>query len=71
MNQIEALTVDEVRKLLREHIGRRYGSGAAAGRAWGVSTSVVSDVLCGRRPPHSTMLAELGLTSVVVYRKAH
>jgi hypothetical protein len=64
------MDVDEAqaRELLREYISQRYGSGAAAGRAWGRSIQFVSDVLNGRRPIPPEIVSELGWKRIVMYR---
>jgi hypothetical protein len=62
------LTADDVRKLLRAHIRDRYITQSAAAEAWGVSKTVVSDVLARHRSPSGVMLDDLGLERVILYR---
>lgn len=46
------------------------GGSNATARALGVSTTYLSDVMCGRRKPGPKILKALGLERVVIYRVA-
>lgn len=48
----------------------KTGGSNATARALGVSTTYLSDVMCGRRKPGPKILKALGLERVVVYRVA-
>ena len=62
------MTADEVRALLREAC-RKAGSQSAWAEEHDMSTTLVSDVIRGRREPGDKVLAALGLERVVTYRR--
>lgn len=63
------LSVEQVRDQLRGYIKHCHGSQAEAARVWEVTPQFVQYVLKGERPPNATMLADLELERVVVYRR--
>ena len=54
--------------ILQGHI-RAKGSNATA-RALGISTTYLSDVMCGRRKPGPKILKALGLKRIISYQIA-
>lgn len=52
---------DQVRQMIQAHIAERYGSNAAAARAWEVSDVFVGQVLRGAKPAPEWLLGEVGL----------
>lgn len=63
------LSVDQVRDLLRGYIKHCHGSQAEAAHVWDVTPVYVNAVVNGHKPPNATMLADLGLERVIVYRR--
>ena len=61
------MTQDEVRQRLWMHIKTKHKTGKAAARHWGISESMVSSVLNGRKAPTAAMLEEIGLVRLTVY----
>lgn len=59
----------DIIEALRAHIVERHRNQSNAARAWGVSPTFVHLVLKGVKRPNDTMLAEMGLERVVIYRK--
>lgn len=60
------MTIDEVRKILREKCDEA-GSQAAFSYLYGVSPGYISDALLGRREPGPALLAALGIRRVTTY----
>lgn len=50
----------EVANVLRKYVAKTYKTQRAAAAKWGVSPSLVSDVLRGEKQPTETMLKEIG-----------
>lgn len=71
MNKEEyiAMTSDEMRVRLCQHIKTTYRTGKAAAKHWGVSSAMVSAVLTGKKNPNTAMLNDIGLkaTRLIVY----
>jgi len=52
---------------VRAHIIQKYGTQQAAAKAWGVSTSMVSQVVHGVVQPPAWILEDMGLERKVTY----
>ena len=65
----DLLTADDVRKMLRQLIEERYESQVQAARVWRMPAQNLNDMLQGRRALPDTLVAKLGLESVIMYRK--
>lgn len=61
-----ALSAEQVRDMLRERVST-FRSQAAYARHCGVSTTVLSLVLAGKRPPTDGLLSDLHLVALMVY----
>lgn len=61
------MTLDDVRKLLRERVGSEYGDISAYAREHNISRSIVTDVLNRKREPTAQLLQTLGLRRITRY----
>lgn len=66
--RLDAKVKHKVSAMLTLHILRKYGTQAQAAAAWGVSQSMVSSVLAGRKNATAAMLKDAGIKLEVTVR---